>query len=234
MKNILTILMLMIAGLSLAQRTLKEIQYAAYLNASKTMWERSIAQAEKESGEKSFEKAIAMYGLLSNTMASKDEETFDDNVDQTIDLLKKIMDQNPEHGESRAVLSSVYGLVIVYSPMKGMLYGMKSSSLMDEAMKLNPESALVQKLYGGSKFYTPKMFGGDATEAIKAFNKSIQLFEVGDSSNNWLYLDTYMGLALAYNKVEKRDEAEATLEKAIAIEPQYHWAKSVLAQWQKL
>ena len=233
MKKLIFIINLGYAFLGAAQSS-KELQYAAYLTASKTMWERSISQAEKESGAESFEKAIAMYGLLNNTMASKDKETFDDNVDQTIDLLKKIAKQNPEHGESRAVLSSVYGLVMAYSPMKGMLYGMKSSSLMDEATKFNPESALVQKLYAGSKLYTPEMFGGDADEAIEAFNRSIELFEAGDPSENWLYLDAHMGLALAYNKVEKQDEAKTTLENAIAIEPDYKWAKSVLAQLEKL
>lgn len=233
MKNFLTTIMLMIAGLSLAQ-TSKQIQYAGYLNASKTMWERSIALAEKESGEKSFEKAIAMYGLLNNTMATKDEETFKDNVDQTVDLLKEIIENDSNHGEARAVLSSVYGLVMAYSPMKGMLYGMKSSSLMDEAMRLSPESPLVHKLYGGSKLYTPEMFGGDPKKAVVAFEKSIELFEEGDVVEDWLYMDTHMGLAMAYCKVEENEKAEAILEKAVTMEPQYYWAKATLEEIKKL
>lgn len=233
MKNLLNISLLMIAGLSLAQ-TSNQIQYAGYLNASKTMWERSITMAEKESGEKSFEKAVAMYGMLNNTMATKDKETFDDNVDQTVDLLKAIIEENPEHAEAHAVLSSVYGLVMAYSPMKGMLYGMKSSSLMDEAMSLAPESPLVQKLFGGSKLYTPEMFGGDPKKAVEAFEKSIALYETGDTSENWLYMDTHMGLAMAYNKVKEKEKAEAILEKAIEMEPQYYWAKATLAEFKKL
>lgn len=233
MKNVLTVTLLMIAGLSLAQSS-KQSQYAGYLNASKTMWERSINLAEKESGGKSFEKAIAMYGLLNNTMATQDEETFEENVDQTIDLLKDLIEENEDHGEAHAVLSSVYGLVMAYSPMKGMLYGMKSSSLMDEAMRLSPNSPLVQKLYGGSKLYTPEMFGGDAKMAVAAFEKAIELFEAGDTVDNWLYMDTHMGLAMAYNKVKENEKAEAILEKAITMEPQYYWAKATLAELKKL
>ncbi|WP_462247445.1 tetratricopeptide repeat protein [Ekhidna sp.] len=232
MKKLLTIGMLLMAGLSIAQ-TSSQMQYAAYLNASKTMWERSIGQAESEYGERSFEKAVAMYGLLSNTMATKDEETFDANVDETIDLLKEIIDTDEAHGEARAVLSSVYGLVMAYSPMKGMLYGMKSSSLMDDAIRLSPESPIVQKLYGGSKLYTPEMWGGNAEKAVLAFQKSIELFENETAEENWLYMDTHMGLAMAYNKVKKREEAKATLKKAISMEPQYHWAKAVLSQLEK-
>lgn len=224
--------MLMMAGLSSAQSS-KEIQYAGYLNASKTMWEKSIVLAERESGAQSFEKALAMYGLLNNTMATQDEETFKDNVDQTIDLLKEIIDENPNHAESQAVLSSVYGLVMAYSPMKGMLYGMKSSSLMDEAIRLSPDSPLVQKLFGGSKLYTPEMFGGDAKQAVAAFEKAIELYEAGDTKDNWLYMDTHMGLAMAYNKIEEREKAKEILEKAVELEPQYYWAKSTLAEFKK-
>ncbi|MEP1035412.1 tetratricopeptide repeat protein [Ekhidna sp.] len=233
MKNILSVSLLMLAGLSLAQ-TSTQTQYAAYLNASKTMWERSILLAEKESGEESFEKALAMYGLLNNTMATQDEETFDDNVDPTIDLLKEIIKNNPELGEAHAVLSSVYGLVMAYSPMKGMMYGMKSSSLMDEALRLSSDSPLVQKLFGGSKLYTPEMFGGDAKKAVAAFEKAIELYEEVDTQENWLYMDTHMGLAMAYNKVKEKEKAEAILEKAIEMEPQYYWAKATLEQFKKL
>ncbi|MEO9870022.1 tetratricopeptide repeat protein [Ekhidna sp.] len=232
MKKLISIFLIGMT-VSVTAQTSQETQYAAYLKASKTMWERSISIAEKESGDNSLDKAIAMYGLLSNTMATEDEDTFDEYIDPAVDLLKEIMDKSPDNGEARAVLSSIYGLVMAYSPMKGVLYGMKSSSLMDEALRLEPESALVQKLHGGSKLYTPEMFGGDPDKAVIAFEKSIELFEREGVSERWLYADTFMGLAMAYNKVGKKDEAKKTLEKAIAMEPEFYWAKSVLAELEK-
>ncbi|WP_425392887.1 tetratricopeptide repeat protein [Ekhidna sp.] len=227
MKKLLSITALSMVFLSYAQ-TSKETQYAAYLKASKTMWERSIEQAKKESGEESFEVAMAMYGLLNNTMATEDEDTFDDYKDITIDLLEKLIEDNPEWGEPRAVLSSTYGLVMAYSPWKGMYLGSKSSSLMEKAVGLQPDSPLVQKLFGGSKLYTPEMFGGDPKVAVDAFKKSLELFQENDTTNNWLYLDTMMGLAMAYRKTNQNDKAKSTLENAVAKEPQYQWAKSVL------
>jgi tetratricopeptide (TPR) repeat protein len=208
-----------------------ELQYAAYITASKTMWEKSVQVAKKESGEKSFEVAFAKYGLLNNTMATQDEETFDDHVDGTVDLLKEIIEKKPNWGEPKAVLSSVYGLAMAYSPMKGMLYGSKSSSLIDDAMRLQPESPLVQKLYAGSKLYTPEMFGGDPKKAVTSFEKSIEIYEKsGSVVENWMYLDTMVGASMAYRKTEQNQKAVAILEKAIEIEPQYHWAKSILAK----
>lgn len=232
MKMILLVSALMITVISFAQ-TSKEMQYVAYMKASKAMWERSISLAEKESGAESFEKAIAMYGLLSNTMATQDQDTFDENVDQMIDLLKEITEENPEWGEPKAVLSSVYGLVMAYSPMKGMLYGSRSSSLVSDAMKVQPQSPLVQKLFGGSKLYTPEMFGGSPQKAVIAYSKSVELFEKEDSNANWMYLDALVGLAMAYEKTGKMELAKQTAEKALDIEPEYEWAKSILASLNK-
>lgn len=232
MKKHFTLLMLMSSMISLAQ-TSKQTQYAAYLKASKTMWEKSIAQTKDARGNESFETAMAMYGMLCNTMATQDEKTFDEYKDATIDLLKKINEANPEWGEPRAVLSSVYGLVMAYSPWKGMYLGMKSSSLMEDAMNLQPESPLVQKLYGGSKLYTPEMFGGDPKVAVKAFTESLSLYEQGDTAENWLYLDTMMGLAMSYRKTNQVQKAIATLKNAIAVEPQYYWAIAVLEKIEK-
>lgn len=219
---------------SLCSQTLKEAQYAAYLTASKTMWVKSVALAGDEFGEESFEKALALYGLLGNTMATQDEETFDDYKDDTIELLEKLIEENPDWGEPKAVLSSTYGLVMAYSPMKGMFLGMKSSSLIDDAMELQPTSPLVQKLYAGSKLYTPEMFGGDPREATESFAVAIKIYEGGeDTVNNWLYLDSMMGLSKAYRKTDQQDKAIEVLKRAISIEPDYKWAEATLSRLEK-
>ena len=227
MKKLVTIIVGVITVVASAQST-EELSYGAYLNASKTMWEKAVKSAEKQNGKGSFEKAMALYGLLNNTMANQDEETFDDYKEQTIDLLESIIEDNEDWGEPKAVLSSVYGLVMAYSPMKGMFLGMKSSSLMEDAVDQQPGSPIVQKLFAGSKLYTPEMFGGDPEVAVSSFEKSLALYEQGDTKYNWLYLDAMMGLSLAYRKTEKHDEAVATLEKAVDIEPNYHWGKATL------
>ena len=100
-------------------------------------------------------------------------------------------------------------------------------------MRLQPESPLVQKLFAGSKLYTPEMFGGDPEVAVSTFQKALEIYEQSDTTENWLYLDTMMGLALAYRKIDQNEKAKATLERAVAIEPQYHWAKSVLEKINK-
>ena len=101
---------------------------------------------------------------------------------------------------------------------------------MDAAIKSDPNSPLVQKLYAGSKLYTPKMFGGNSKEAVASYEKSVEIFEKGETASNWLYLDALMGLSLAYQKVERVEDAKKTLNKALNIEPEFGWAMGVLAE----
>ena len=213
-------------------QSLTELQYAAYLKTGKSLWERSIDQARGLHGGESFEAAMAAYGMLNNTMATRDEATFDEHVESVVDQLKVIIEVQPQWGEPQAVLSTVYGLKMAYSPMKGIIYGSKSGSLIESAMELQPESPLVQKLYGSYKFYTPSMFGGDASSAIEALNKAAQLFEQSQQTDSWLYLDTLVHLAQAYNKNKQKDEAIVVLQKALDHEPDFDWAKAILAQYQ--
>lgn len=210
----------------------QEVQYGAYLKASKSLWQRGVSLATKENGEDSFARALALYGLLNNTMVSQDEDTFDEHVDDATDALKRIIKSDASHGEAMAVLSSIYGLQMAYSPMKGLFLGMKSSSLMEEAMKQSPESALVQKLYAGSKLYTPEQWGGDPDVALASFGQAIERFEAEGDTTNWLYLDAYMGLSMAYVKTDQTAKAQETLATLLAREPNHYWAKSELAKLQ--
>ena len=213
-------------------QSLQEQQYQAYLTTGKALWSNSVKRAQTAHGTGSFEAVMAAYGLLNNTMASQDEQTFDQWVDQVVKDLEVLIEKNPQWGEPKAVLSTVYGLKIAYSPMKGMIYGSKSGSLIEAALSDQPESPLVQKLYGAYKLYTPKMFGGNPARAVEAYQEAISLYESNNSTQEWLYLDTLVGLAMALHKSGQANEAIITLEQALKIEPKFYWAQSLLKSYQ--
>ena len=243
MKNILFVLLLFSAYTALNGQSpeVDEHTYQAYLggkdlSATKTDWKNIVALRKKESDSKPNDKnskyrlALAQFGLLSATMRDQDEDLFDDYIDQTEDNLEAIIKQYKDWGEPKALLSSVYGLKLAYSPWKGMYLGPKSANLMEKARKQSPSSPLVWKLYGNSKFFTPEMWGGDLKEAIQAYEKAIELYktDTGSTEFNWFYLDTYAFLGQAYNKNEERSKALATYERALTIEPGFYWVKKVL------
>lgn len=202
----------------------KELMYKAYLLNSEALWKQAISHTND-----TWEKALASYGLLNNTMATQNEEVFDDYLDTTLDLLEGLENDKIHKAEALALRSSTYGFIMGYSPWKGMYYGSKSSSAIDKALEITENSGIVWMVKGSSLFYTPETFGGDKLEAEKAFEKSIQSFEAkGDVSNNWLYLNALASLGKTYNANGKKELAIATYEKALAIEASFTWVSKVL------
>lgn len=114
--------------------------------------------------------------------------------------------------------------------MQGMFLGPKSSSIIEKAKKLNPNSTLVWKIYAGSKLFTPEMWGGDVKEAIKAFETAVKLYESKPEAltDNWLYLDTLAFLGQAYVKDEQTKKAIDIYEKALQVEPEFNYVKKAL------
>ena len=208
----------------------KSLAYGAYLKFSKTLWRKSVEKASGQFGGNSMEKAIALYGLLNNTMADKDEETFDLYFTETVDLLKKLIKEQPENGDAMAILSSIYGLAITYQPLKGIYYGSKSGRFIEQALEKSPDSPFVNYKYAGYKLYTPSMWGGDVDIAIDYFKKAIETYESDNLTNEWHYLDALMGLSIAYEKQGDQAACTATLERLIGIEPGHRWAQVSLSK----
>jgi len=212
------------------------LMYKAYLTNSMSLWEKAVnitqknADAEPENKQKLFTLSLSQYGLLSATMADKDEEQFDKYLDSTKENLEILIDGDYNVAESKAVLSSIYGLQMSYSPWKGMFLGSKSSGLIEDALRKSPESPLVNKLYAGSKLFTPEMFGGDTKVSIDYYKRSINLYEADSPSmeNNWLYLDAMAFLGIAYKKAEQINKTITVYKKALKIQPEFGWVKNVL------
>lgn len=226
---------------SMAQGSINDMMYGAYLSQNKELWKKCLAFAKQEAlqptheAEKQFYVAIASYSLLNATMSTKDEELFDDYLSSTKEEIEKIIAIPKMEANGKAILSGVLGLQIAYSPMKGITLGGKSSKLAEEGKKLAPTSPIAWRFYGINKLYTPSSFGGDLNESISALEKSIALFESTPQqlANNWLYLDTILVLGKAYLKAENNEKSIASFEKALRVEPKLSYAKQLLAKVRK-
>ncbi|HZY81796.1 MAG TPA: tetratricopeptide repeat protein [Cyclobacteriaceae bacterium] len=212
--------------------------YTAYLGAedvekSNALWDKAVA--EKQSA---FDKnpkdntvrwnlAVSQYGLLGGTMRNKDEDRFDKYYDNTKDHFEALEKDEKFKAEAKAMLSGLYGMKMAYNSMMGMVLGPKSSGLVEDAVELAPNSPIVWKIQANSKMFTPAMFGGDMNESIKAYERSIELFEKQPTAliNNWLYLDTMIFLGQAYSKESQWAKAVAIYEKALKFEPNANWVK---------
>ncbi|MGB3465124.1 MAG: tetratricopeptide repeat protein [Cyclobacteriaceae bacterium] len=231
--KILTILIFFLPAIQVnaRQSSSDNLTYTAYMKNSLSLWEKAVKSkqsADTESSDKTDKLDLAMtyYGYMGATVATENEEAFKKYLDPAKDMLKQMIEDYPEWGEPKAVLSSVMGLEMAFSPLKGAFLGMKSSSLMSEAMKQNPESPLVLKLYAGSKQYTPAMWGGDKKLAAEYMQKSIEAYEKqGVTEKNWLYADALANLGIVYAMMDKKQEAAQVYNKALVYEPDFQWVR---------
>ncbi|MEL6556695.1 MAG: tetratricopeptide repeat protein [Bacteroidota bacterium] len=232
----LAVIMLLIASFTLSARqnntpSVQKLTYSAYVKNTLPLWEKSIELHKKSITKNSpREDKLALvstyYGYLSATMATKDEDAFEKQIDPAKELVKALIEEHEDWGEPKALLSSIMGLEMAYSPMKGAFLGMKSNSLMSDALKESPESPLVMRLYAGSKQYTPAMWGGDKKVAADYMEKAIKAFEQrGETVDNWLYIDALANLGIVYSEIDKKDQAKAAFQKALNMEPEFGWVK---------
>lgn len=232
-----TCLCLVFAHVTLAQPS-DPLSYTAYLGApdveqTNSLWDKAVAEKQsafdKNPGDiiLRWNLALSQYGLMGATMRTRDEDRFDKYYKITEEHLEVLSKDDKMKAEAKALLSGLYGIKMAYSSMMGMVLGPKSSSLVEEAVKLAPQSPIVWKIQANSKMFTPAMFGGDIEEAIKAFEKSIELFEKQPETleNNWLYIDTMVFLGQAYSSESQWAKAVAVYERALKIEPNLNWVK---------
>ncbi len=219
---------------SMAQGELDELSYTAYLKSSLPLWEKAINEKKKSINDQSskpekLEMTMLYYGYLSATMATQNEEAFESKLDQTKGFIERVIKEHPKWGEPKAVLSSVMGLQMAYSPFKGAFLGMKSGSYMSKAMKENPDSPIVMKLYAGSKQHTPALWGGDKKIALKYYQKVIDHYEqTNETINNWVYADALANVGIVYLELDEKTEAKEAFGKALAYEPDFLWVKKGL------
>lgn len=213
---------------------LEEMNYQAYLKSDKAEWKQNVAYAlkihqENPSDETLFQLALTEYGLLNATMADNDKKLFSDYADACQERLESLTDSKKFGSEAKALLSGVYGYKIAYSPLKGMMYGPKSSTLLDQAMEENPSSPIVLKMYAANQYFTPEMWGGDKETALKAFEKSTEFFQKNKQEKTWMNLDNLAWTGMIYQEKGQPDKAKETWEKALEIEPNFYWvSKSLL------
>ena len=212
---------------------LKRLSYLAYLDQDKSSWKSNVAVATKAyqakpDAQSKFQLALMEYGLLNATMKDQDEKLFDAYVDGLEDRLEELSKDKTYGAEAKALLSSVLGFKIAYSPWKGMLLGSKSSDLLESALKSGSNSPIVQKMYAGNQYFTPEMWGGDKDKALAAFLRSNQLFEQKSDTQNWMYLDNLAWIGLIYQEKGMNAKAKEVWQKAVALEPEFDWVSKNL------
>jgi len=239
MKKILLMVAVLFCVIKInAQQTnfeqLNEKALKAYTSSSIFMWKQLALQANKilfddNASQESKIFAIKIkYGLLYACLSNQDEETFEQYLEDTENQLKVLMREYESSSELFVISAGIMSIQMGFSPMKGMTLGALSGQHIEKALRLDSLNAMAWRQYASSKYFTPKMWGGDINEAIQKYEHAVSLYEKQNLTNDWTYLDAITWLGIAYQKVGEKEKAEAAYNKALQVASDFGWVKHSL------
>lgn len=203
--------------------------YTAYITNSNPAWEITLGQLENNK-EATLQLALAKgyYGAAGTALGNQEEDLADKMLDKAEAMTKKILDQDKKSPEANALLSTVYGMKIGLSPIKGMYLGSKSASAAKKGLKLAPNNAFTNYVMGSYLFYTPSMFGGDAEGSLAYFEKSKGIYEKEGRTKSWEYMNLMALLGQAYHSQKEYTKAKIIYTTALKIAPNFGYIKMYL------
>jgi tetratricopeptide (TPR) repeat protein len=152
--------------------------------------------------------------------------------------LQRAVKLDPAHGESHALLSTVYGLSIAANPARGLWLGKRVVDQEKVARKLSPDNPRVLYLAGMNRYYGPALLGGKS-EGLKLLLAAEKLFETEAGKQarpvepRWGRNTCLVYIGKTYDALGKASEAEEYFRKALKLNPQDKLAKSELEKRKK-
>lgn len=177
---------------------------------------------------KAYYEALVAYGIVAQTR-DKGPKGAEALLDQTLAALKGRKD-----GESLALQGALLGLKIGFSPASGMSLGPRASALFEQARAVAPESPRVRLLQGLHVLHMPTFFGGGAKAALPLLTAALKAAEAeGPSADPWAprwgRAETLAWLAQTELELGQRAEAQAHVDQALALDPDFGFARFVVA-----
>lgn len=178
-----------------------------------------------------YDLALANYRLAVSANLKQLTSEAESAIDKSMEILEQLQQEQADNVEIKALLAQVYGYKIALSPIKGVIYGAKSQGTLAAAQKLAPNNPRVLLVTGIGAANTPPMFGGSKEAAFEAFNQAVKAYDSDQYSNYyWGHAEAYTWRGMIYSQQGEHTKAVADWQQALTVEPNYGWAKSLLAQ----
>ena len=215
-----------------AESAYKPIIYTAYINGDMNKWASVIYTIEKQNPatiEGKLELISYYYGYTGFLIGTKKYELAQKNIEAGERHINEVLKLSPRNATAYAFKGSFLGFRIGLSKFKAISLGPESNRYISKACELDPRNiqGIVDK--ANALYHTPKLFGGNKTEALLLFQNAIKLIENEKlTDRNWFYLNVLTLTAQAHASLGELSKAKAIYEKVIRFEPDYKWVKNEL------
>ena len=186
-----------------------------------------LAGSGADAARKAYFEAYAAYVVVSQFRA-KEPATMEALLDRTLKSLESARD-----AESLALQGGCLGLKLGFKPAQGMTLSPLASMLFGQALALAPGNPRALFFQGLHVLHTPKFFGGGAAKALPILEAAAQAAETEAAPKDawapsWGKAETRAWLAYAQLEAGLRPEAKANCDKALALDPDYGFARMVV------
>lgn len=185
-----------------------------------------------------YDQALAHYrlGLSQNIMGQRDNAKqqlakAQAALTSLIEQAEQSSEADETLGEYYALLGQVYGYQTVLHPVKSAYYGFKAQQTLAKAKALAPQSPRVYLVDGIGAYNTPSMFGGSKSKALADMTRAIALYAEDDKQSGyyWGLAEAHTWQGLAYSDLQQVEKAKQSWQHALAVNPNYGWAKMLLS-----
>ena len=231
--NGLLTLFLLLSLFSMAETNRHKEIYHAYISGDISRWISVVREMEGDANIRTVGQKLELieyyYGLAGNYLGHKNDKMARITIQKADVILDKLLKIAPKNATVHAYKGSFTGYKISLDKYKAITLGAESLKYINEAYLLDPldPQALTDK--GNALYHAPGIFGGNKTEAINFFLKSIAQMEKSNrATDNWFYLNTLVQTAKAYIAINQPDKARLIYEKALRKEPDFLWVRNKL------
>lgn len=233
------ILIGILIGISSALLGQNKAIYQAYIRGDMQQWKQVLEQLETQKHKTQQEELHLLnyqYGYIAWCISQKSNQEAKQYIKRAERIIEKLENKNDTRSIVYAYKAAFVGFEIGLYPYKAPFIGPQSLHYAQKAKALDPTNAFAYIQLGNIAYYTPKMFGGSKVEALKHYQKAMELLEKNPQSTqqNWNYLNVLATNIEAYLGLEEYKKAEALCIKTLKLEPQFEWvAKALYPQTKK-
>ena len=232
--GLITMLVLLTLATSVfSESPYKKNIYEAFITHDMSKWEKVIRTIESTNSANSVDQKLELinyyYGYIGWLVGQKRFSYAEKLIPRGEKLINEVLKNSPKNATAYSFKGSFLGFKIGIDKCKAIFLGSESKNDINKAILLDPQNlqAIIDK--GNLLFYSPRIFGGDKTEALNYFLKGVKLMERNkETYQNWVYLNLLTMIASVYEKTNKLEDAKFTYEKIIRNEPDIKWVKNDL------